>query len=107
MGIEAAGIGFFAMYLAYLPWVYCFGVKRIGFSWSSTVKRDLLILITLACITALAGHWRDWLGAVIGLCSAAALSAKALARLAQLVEVGGSTGKLAAISRRALKLTGF
>jgi PST family polysaccharide transporter len=107
MGIEATGIGFFAMYLAYLPLVFWLGAKRTGFRWSRTVKRDLLILITLACATAIAGQWRDWLGAVIGLCSAIAFGLMALTRLAQMAELGGPIGKLAAISRRILKSTGF
>jgi PST family polysaccharide transporter len=107
MGIEATGIGFFAMYLAYLPLVFWLGARRIGFRWSRTVKRDSLILITLACITALAGDWQDWLGAVIGLCSALIFGLMALARLAQMAELGGLIGKLAGISRRILKSTGF
>ena len=107
MGVEATGVGFFAMYLLYLPLVFWLGAKRTSLRWSNSVMRDFLILITLACLTALAGHWKEWLGAVIGLCSAIAFGLMALTRLAQMAELGGAIGKLAAVSRRILKSTGF
>lgn len=107
MGVEATGIGFFAMYLVNLPLVYWLSIRTTGFRWSRAVKRDLFILMTLACITALSGHWQDWLGAIVGLCSAIAFGLIALSRLAQMTEINGPIGKLADISRRTLKSIGL
>lgn len=107
LGIEATGVGFFVMYLVYLPLVFWLGARRTGFRWERTVRRDLVVLIALACATTLAGHWRDWAGAMVGLCSAAGFGVVALMRLAQMAELAGPVGKLATISRRILKSTGL
>ena len=103
MGIEATGVGFFAMYLFYLPLVFWFGYRRTGFRWTSIVLRDLAMLFILAAITGAAGHWQDWLGAAVGLVAASAFGVMSLLRLARMAELGGHLGKLAAAVRHILK----
>jgi PST family polysaccharide transporter len=105
MGIEATGIGFFAMYLFYSPLVFWFAYRRTGFRWTSTVLRSLAMLFIFAVIAA-AGHWQDWLGATVGLVAAFAFGVMSLLRLARMAELGGHLGKLAGVARRILKPTG-
>ena len=100
LGLEATGVGFFLMYVVYLPLVYWMARLRTGFRWSKTVARDLFILFTLAVVVSLVGTWGDIPGALFGMVAAIGFGVNALMRLVTMASLGGLAGKLAVLLRR-------
>ena len=49
-GLEAAGIGYLASYVFYLPLVYVLAVRSIGFGWSGKVKLSFGLLAGLGLV---------------------------------------------------------
>jgi PST family polysaccharide transporter len=95
LGLEMAGIAFFALYAFYLPLVYLLARRRIGFAWSGAVAR-MLALIVLLCVAAGAlGRHAAW-GGPVSLALAALLAAHSFKSLAQKTHL---TGKLAQLRR--------
>lgn len=92
--VESAGVAFFVMYIVnvFILFLITYGIT--GFSWKNKVKRDIIILAVLALITAIAGHYSDWLGAIIGGLLTIVLGITAVIRLASMAELGGPIGKI-------------
>lgn len=61
-GVEAAGIGYLAMYLLYLPLVFAV----TGVRWSRTVIRDFAVLLALAAGVAALATWNLTVAAIAG-----------------------------------------
>lgn len=93
-GLEAAGIGFLAMYLVYLPLVHYWASRRIGFRWDLDVQRDAAILICSAAATALAAEQSAQLGAFIGGVITLGLGAVAIGQIGKLTSQQGLIGRL-------------
>jgi PST family polysaccharide transporter len=83
-GIQAAGMGFFAMYLVYLPLVLVAVRSRSEFRWSRQVRRDLLVLVALAAGLVFLGQYDGRAAAIAGPAAALLMLAVALRRLAHL-----------------------
>lgn len=94
LGIQATGVGFLLMYMVYLPLVYWLARRRTGFRWSRSVLREVLLLCMAATLVAICGAWNDLLGAVLGVLAASGFGVIAMRRLARMVELGGTLGKL-------------
>lgn len=89
IGVAATGVAFLALYLGYLPLVYLYGRRRIGFRWRPTVLWQASALIAGgACVFALGRLSESW-SAVIGIALAGLFGLFGLSRLARLAKVGG------------------
>jgi len=96
IGVTATGVAFLALYVVYLPLVWWFGGRKIGFTWSRAVRAQALVLILCAIAVDLAARQSDVAGAILGLGLATATGVWALMRLAS---ASGATGRLAPLAR--------
>jgi PST family polysaccharide transporter len=71
-GVQASGIAFFSMYIAYAPLVYYLGRRRTGLKWSSGTLREATILFALLviifCLSELAELY-SFIAGVFATCS--------------------------------------
>ena len=100
IGITATGVAFLALYVAYLPIVWWFGGRMIGFRWTRAVKAQALAVMAAAVAVDIAARWSDPLGAVLGLGLALATGIWALMRLSAMAEAGGRLGRIAGFGER-------
>ncbi|SFF42618.1 polysaccharide transporter, PST family [Fontimonas thermophila] len=100
MGVEATGLAFLAMYIVYLPTVWWFGGRRIGFRWTRVVKRQALAVISAAVVVDLTARWSDLAGGVLGLVLATGMGLWALMRLSSKAGVGGALGRIGEFGER-------
>lgn len=100
IGVQATGMAFLALYVAYLPLVWWLGGRMISFRWTRAVKLQALVVIGLAIVVDIAARWSDLGGAVIGLLLAAATGLWALMRLSAVTEAGNRLGRIAALGER-------
>ncbi|MHB8474368.1 MAG: O-antigen translocase [Gammaproteobacteria bacterium] len=105
VGIQATGIAFVGMYLAYLPTVLLLARRRTSFAWNRRVYIHLLLLIVVGIVVFLGALLSKWLGACLGLIGATVLGMHGLARLGHMANLGGPVGRVAMFSRRALVKT--
>lgn len=66
-GINAAGMGFVAMYVVYLPMVWLFARSMIGFRWKTQVWVHALMLLITSVILALLSIYSEALVRTIGI----------------------------------------
>lgn len=105
LGITATGVAFLALYVAYLPLVWWFGGRRIGFRWSWAVKVQALVTVAAALMVEAAAWQSDIVGAAAGLIFCAGLALWALVQLSSRVGAGGRIGQLAAVGNRIKRWT--
>lgn len=67
IGIQATGIGFFIMYLIYLPVVYLWAKYKIGFNWHKNILIDICYLIFFAVLLVSVSYLNNWASFVLGL----------------------------------------
>jgi PST family polysaccharide transporter len=84
-GVQAAGIGFFAMYLLYLPLVFLAVRSRSAFRWSRSVWRDLALLLAGSLAILVLATWNSFAAALIGLAMAGLWFASGVRRLRHLL----------------------
>lgn len=65
LGIEAAGVGYFAMYLFYFPVIYMLARRTIGFAWAARVLRLFIALAAAASVTLASCYEHPLLGAAV------------------------------------------
>ena len=106
LGIEASGIAFVGMYLAYLPLVFVLARVRTGFAWQPRVILQLVVLLSLAVAVFAAAHWSQWLGLSISVLASVALSLQSLARLGHISNLGGPLGPMATMCQQLMKKAG-
>jgi O-antigen/teichoic acid export membrane protein len=107
LGVQAAGVAFLAMYVAYLAAVYWLAVKRTGFRWRPAVARQLALLLGAALLLCAAAAWSEMVATALGLVLLPAFSLHALARLGHMADLQGPLGKAAALSRVCLLKVGL
>ena len=100
LGITATGVSFLAMYIVGLSVNYWLGAYRIGFRWSSAVKKQAVVLALAAVSVDLAGRWHAPLGAALGAMTATGMALLAIMRLSTMTEAGGRLGRIAAAGQR-------
>lgn len=100
IGVMATGVAFLALYVAYLPIVWWFGGRRIGFRWTRAIKVQALAVIGAAVVVDMAARWSEPLGAVIGLGLAAATGVWALMRLSAMAGIGGRLSRIGRLGER-------
>jgi PST family polysaccharide transporter len=105
IGVTAAGVAFFALYVAYLPLVWWLARCRVEFRWTPTVRREAAIVIVAASTVSVVSIWTDTLGAVVGGALAAILGLWALMRISSISRMGGSFSRISALGEKIVTLT--
>jgi PST family polysaccharide transporter len=85
IGIEASGVAFAVCFGVYLPAVYLFARRSIGFRWSSGAKNSMLVAAAACLLVFGAARLDERLGAAAGAIAAPALFLYALRRLGPMV----------------------
>lgn len=106
VGLQITGIAFLACYVVYLPLVYLLAKRRIDFRWTGTVVKLMVIVFTLCAAVAVISTLYWW-GAVVAVGLSLVFGIYTLLRLAQMSNVGGFAGRIAAIVQRWLKMIGI
>ncbi len=90
-GVEATGVAFLAMYLAYLPLVYFMARSQTGFTWHRSVIWQLVALEVAAVVTFAILTIRPAIGTAAGCVAAMIFGAQAIVRLSRRSATGTST----------------
>lgn len=93
-GLDATGLAFLLMYLAYLPLLMVVTRQLIGFSLSKRVKKDAIFLFSLCSLIAGLGYYSEVIAAVFGLFITLLSGLRSLVRLQHIVEPNGKIGRL-------------
>jgi PST family polysaccharide transporter len=98
-GLPITGIAYLAMYAFYLPLVYWFAWRRIGFRWSRSVlilsATTFAICVGVDILTAIT-RW----GMLAGCVAAVAFAVYSLGRITHMSNLGGPVGRLGAMAHR-------
>jgi O-antigen/teichoic acid export membrane protein len=100
LGIQAAGMGVLAMYVAY--WAVAFWLCRChsGFAWERRISLLLVAVIASSIVVFSSSALSVWLSAGLGIASATLFGAYAIHRLAELTISGGVARAINAIGQR-------
>lgn len=96
IGVTATGVSFLALYAVYLPLVWWFGGRMIGFQWKKAVIHHGLALMVAAAMVMIIAHFSDILGGLLGISLAIAFGLHSLVRISRQVVLPGRLGRLAA-----------
>jgi PST family polysaccharide transporter len=99
MGLRTTGIAPLACYAFYLPLVYWLARRRIGFRWSSSVFRSIVLTFALCAGVGIAIALTKW-GMLLGCLIAAGFGVFAAGRILQMSDLGGPLGRIGAMARR-------
>jgi O-antigen/teichoic acid export membrane protein len=94
IGVAASGIGFLLLYIAYLPTVYCFASKSIGFKWTRKNLTYAVSLLFVCIFVKTAMFYNPLFGSAIGLAFSLASAVYAFLQLTKIKPTGGLIGKL-------------
>lgn len=100
LGVQATGVAFICMYVAYLPLVYWLARRRTGFAFTARIYWLLLVVLGTAVCVFLASLEFGRVGAIAGLLAAACLTLHAGARISHMAELTGVPGSVGAACRR-------
>lgn len=103
LGLEMTGIAFLLCYLFYLPLVYWSARRRIGFRWTDSVVKILIIAFMLCSAVAIVSSLYWW-GAVISVVLSLAFAFYTLARLADISNLSGPLKRIGALAQRWSKI---
>jgi O-antigen/teichoic acid export membrane protein len=81
IGVLATGVGYWVMFLPYLPLVYILARQQTGFAWSASVRRDLMLVAAAATAAMLLASWSDVAAASGGIAIALGLAGRSFSRL--------------------------
>ncbi|MDP3190359.1 O-antigen translocase [Rhodoferax sp.] len=105
VGLRITGIAFLVCYVVYLPMVYWLAWRRIGFVWSgSVVKLIVIIFAVCALVAIICTHY--WWGVFLTLSLSLTVGMYTLGRLKKMSNFGVNYGKINAIANKCLKLFG-
>lgn len=93
-GLQVTGIAFLGCYLIYLPMVYLLAHHRIGFVWTDTVVKLMLIIFTL-CVVVGVISTLYWWGILVSVGLTLVAGFYALGRLAHMSNLSGPVGRIA------------
>lgn len=106
MGLPITGIAYLAMYIFYLPLVYWFAHRRIGFRWSRSVFMLSVVTLTLCIGVIILTALTRW-GQLLGCVTAFAFALYSFGRITQMSELGGPVGRFGDRVRRVTALYGL
>lgn len=104
IGVNATGIAFLTLHVAYLPIVWAVGRRLIGFRWTTAVKVQAVAVIAAAVVLDVAARSSELLGAVLGLGLATIFGVWAIIRLSSKAAM---PGRLASVGRLGERMTGW
>ncbi len=106
VGLQITGIAFLVCYLVYLPLVYLLAKQRIGFQWTgSNVKLMVIIFTFCAAVAIISSNY--WWGAVVAVLLSSVFALYTLGRIAHMSNLGGSVGRMAALAQQWTKKIGL
>lgn len=106
LGVTATGVAFLALYVAYLPLVWWFGGRRIGFRWSRAVVWQAGLTIGAAVAVVLTARVSEGGAVVAGVGLGLGLGLWSMLRLADVAGAAGRFGPLASAGARARGILG-
>lgn len=107
LGIQATGIAFLGMYVAYLPTVHWLAKRRTGFAWEARVLKHLVLLVLAAIAVCGASLWSEWAAAGLGLAAALGFGVHGIAHLGEMANLGGTLGRASGVFRNLMLRTGI
>jgi PST family polysaccharide transporter len=96
LGLKSVGLGYIGFYLAYLPLVYFWARKRIGFRWDRDILIGGAILLVCALATFAAASWSDEAGMIVGGVLMTGIGISSLRHLSHLAPRESLVGRMAA-----------
>jgi O-antigen/teichoic acid export membrane protein len=99
MGLRATGVASIPCYGSYLPLVYWLAWRRIGFRWTSSVFRSILLTFALCVGVGFVAVITKW-GMLIGCLVAGGFGVFAIGRISHMSDLGGSLGRIGAVAGR-------
>jgi O-antigen/teichoic acid export membrane protein len=105
IGLPITGIAYLAMYAFYLPLVYWFAWRRIGFCWSRSVVKLSVVSFATCLGVDIMIRLTPW-GVLIGCIAAVGFALYSLGRMTQMSNLDGPIGRLGAIARRLMACFG-
>lgn len=106
LGVTATGVAFLALYVAYLPLVWWFGGRRIGFRWSRAVVWQAGLIIAAAVAVVLTARVSEGGAVVAGVGLGLGLGLWSMLRLADVAGAAGRFARLASAGARARGILG-
>ena len=106
VGLQITGIAFLVSYAVLLPLVYWLAKLRIGFQWTSSNVKLIVIIFTLCTVIAVIST-QYWWGAIVAVVLAFAFVLYTLGRLAHMSNLGGPVGRMAALAQQWTKKIGL
>ena len=106
LGLEASGLSFLGLYVVYLPLVFLLAKRRTGFSWASSVFKQITLLFVSAVAILILARYSQTLAAGIGMLLSATFAVYGFSRLAHKSELSGPLGKLAEQAQKLMKIIG-
>ncbi len=92
VGLQITGVAFLICYVIYLPLVYWFAKRCMGFDWTRAVTK-LLVIIFVLCVAVSLISMTYWWGAILAAVLSPAFGVYSLTRLAHMSNLGGPFGK--------------
>ena len=86
LGIEATGIGFFLMYLIYLPIVYLWAKYKIGFIWRKNIVINIYFLLFSAVLLIFISSLNQWIGLALGMFITSCISLRSFRHIMMMSE---------------------
>ena len=100
LGVQATGVAFLCMYVAYLPLLFWLARRRTGFAFTARICWLLLVVLgTAVCVFIVSAEFGQ-VGAFAGLVAAGFLAVHAGARISHMAELTGVPGTIGAACRR-------
>lgn len=101
-GIESVGIGFLAMYILNLIFVYTFAYKKIQFRWQKKVMLRFLVILFLLAFVLIISWFSVVLSAIFALFIGVTVGLQSLVLLEGIVRLPSPVARVACISRKYL-----
>lgn len=99
-GVQATGVAFLCMYVAYLPLVFWLARRRTGFAFSGPVFRIFVLVLATAAAVFFVALEFGAAGAILGIVAAGCLALHSAARISHMTELTGVLGRVGAICQQ-------
>lgn len=99
MGLRITGVAFLIGYSYLTPLVYFLAGREIGFQWTISIVKLLVMVLTLCSTAAVLSTQFRW-GAIVAVAVSLVFALYSLSRLAHMSNLGGPVGRIAAMGQR-------
>lgn len=97
IGVVATGASFLILYVVYLPLVWWFGRRMIGFHWNKAIVHHGLALMFAATFVVALATYSDILSGLLGIGLAITFGLHSLVRISRQITLPGHLGRIAAL----------